>query len=581
MLLSPARSSSPTSSRSSPRGALRAIPAALALLLLCAAAPVRTERGLVASANALASAAGAEVLRRGGNAVDAVVATAYALSVVEPYSAGIGGGGFLLYREAKTQKTWVIDYREVAPKGASRDMYLRDGKADPTLSLEGYLAVGVPGMVPGLAEAQAKLGKKKLAEVLEGAIDLAERGFRVDPSFYDDSVGRLDLLKKDPEASRVFLKSGAPIPVGELLVQRDLARTLRALKQEGPRLFTHGRVAQAIARASKQHGGVLALEDLQNFKARWREPLVGRYRGHEVITMPPPSSGGTHLLQILGLLEIDRVKRGRQNDWRDWDDLHVLIESMRLAYADRAVYLGDPAFVKVPLEALLSPAYLERRYAEINLKKARPVAEIQAGKVGSGRPEPADTTHISVIDAEGNAASLTQSVNYGFGAGVIAPGTGVLLNNEMDDFSAAPGTPNAYGLIGGEANSIAPGKIPLSSMTPTIVTKDGKVRLVIGAPGGSTIITTVLQVILHVVDHRMTIERAITQPRIHHQWQPDLLRVENGALDRPTRRALKTKGHQLKVARDSWGNATGIEVLESGTRVGYADPRGIGAAVAE
>lgn len=534
------------------------------------------------SAHPDASAAGAEILRKGGNAIDAIVATAYALSVVEPYSAGIGGGGFLLYREAATGKVSVLDYREVAPEKASRDMYVREGKVDPKLSLEGMLAVAVPGMVPGLAEAQNKLGKKKLSEVLDGAIDLAERGFRVDPEFYDSTVERLDMLVANKEAARVFLKNGKPYQVSEFLYQRDLAKTLRRLKKEGPKLFTHGAVAQAIARESKKLGGVLELSDLQSFAPRWRDPLVGKYRGHEVYTMPPPSSGGVHLLQILGLLEIDRQRRGRQNDWREWDDLHVVIESMRLAYADRAVYMGDPAFSDVPVKTLLSPEYLGKRYALIDPKKARPVEQIKAGEIAlAPRKEPNHTTHISVLDAEGNAAVITQTVNYGFGAGVVVPGTGVLLNNEMDDFSSAPGVPNAYGLVGGEANSIQPGKIPLSSMTPTIVLRDGKVRLLVGAPGGATIITSVLQVILHVVDHRMRVDRAVAQPRIHHQWLPDRLFVEPGALDRQTTRAMRTKGHKIDRSRESWGNATAIQIMEDGTRIGAADPRHVGAAVAE
>jgi gamma-glutamyltranspeptidase / glutathione hydrolase len=560
--------------------ALRFAAIAIAPLLL-AASPVESEKGVVASAHPWASAAGAEVLRRGGNAIDAAVATAYALAVVEPYSAGIGGGGFLVYREAASGKAYVLDYREVAPKKAHRDMYLREGKVDPKLSLEGMLAVAIPGMVPGLAEAQAKLGKKKLSEVLDAAIDLAEKGFRVDPEFHDASVTRLELLKSNREAARVFLKDGRAYQVGEVLVQKDLAKTLRRLKQEGPRLFTHGGVAQAIAKESQKLGGAISIEDLSSYKPRWREPLIGRYQGHEVITMPPPSSGGTHLLQILGLLEIDRRTRGRVSDWRDWDDLEVLIESMRLAYADRAEYMGDPAFVDVPVNALLAEEYLKRRYALIDPRRARPIQEIGAGKVPVAAPkEQQHTTHLSVIDAEGNAVSLTQTNNYGFGSGVVVPGTGVLLNDEMDDFSAAPGTPNAYGLVGGEANSIQPGKIPLSSMTPTIVVKDGKVRLVVGAPGGATIITTVLQVILHVVDHRMSVDRAVAEPRLHHQWLPDQLRLEPGALDRPTRRAMRTKGYKLKKT-PAWGNATAIEVRRDGTRVGAADPRGFGAAVAE
>lgn len=538
------------------------------------------KRGVVASANPLASAAGVAALRSGGNAVDAIVATAFALSVIEPYSAGVGGGGFLIYREAKTGAISVVDYREVAPKAAHRDMYLRDGKADPRLSLDGWTAVAVPAMVPGLAEAQQKLGKKKLAEVLPLAIELAEKGYRVDPHFHEDTEARLEALKKDPEAAAVFLRGGLPIAVGELLIQKDLARTLKDLAREGPSLFTTGRVAQAMARQSQKRGGALTLEDLRAAKARWRSPLIGSYQGYEVITMPPPSSGGTHLLQILKLLEIDRATRGRVDDPRDWDDLHFLIESMRLAYADRAEYMGDPAFTDIPLERLLAPDYLKARYALLDRKRAIP--ELKAGTIPrKPTPEPTETTHISVIDAEGNAASLTQTINYAFGACVVVPGTGVLMNDEMDDFSAQPGVANAYGLVGGEANSIQPGKIPLSSMTPTILVKDGKARLAIGAPGGPTIITTVLQVILHLVDHKMSLARAIAAPRIHQQWMPEATRVEAGALDTAGLKALKAYGHKLKISEEGWGNASGVWVDDEGLRHGAADPRGVGAAVAE
>lgn len=558
----------------------RAALAAALWLVLCGFGEDEGRRGLVSSASALASAAGVAVLDRGGNAVDAAVATAFALAVVEPYSAGVGGGGFMLFRDAATGRTVVIDYREVAPKKAHRDMYVVDGKVDPKLPLEGWTAVAVPGMVPGLAEAQARHGKLKLADVLTEAIALAERGFHVDPRFARATRARLELLAKDPEAAKVFLDRGQPRRVGTLLVQKDLAQTLRSLGREGPRLFTHGRVAQAMAAASQRGGGALTLNDLQAFQARWREPLVGQYRGHEVLTMPPPSSGGTHLLQILGLLELDDAQRGRQRLGRTWNDTHVLVEAMRLAYADRAEYMGDPAFVDVPVARLLSPEYLRTRYALIH--PGRAMKSVEAGKVARApAPEHPETTHLCVVDADGSAVSLTQTVNYGFGAGVVVPGTGVLLNNEMDDFSSAPGVPNAYGLVGGEANSIQPGKIPLSSMTPTIVVREGKVRLVVGAPGGSTIITTTLQAILHVLDHGASPARAIALPRLHHQWMPDKLRVEEGALDPLALKALRAFGHDIVESPESWGNGTIIGVEADGLRRGAADPRGVGGAVAQ
>lgn len=549
-------------------------------------APVaRGRRGVVVSAHTEASRAGVEILDKGGNALDAAIATAYALAVVEPFSAGVGGGGFLLYFDAKRGRTTVVDYREVAPKKAHRDMYLVEGKVDPRLSLDGILAVAVPGMVPGLAEAHQRLGRLKHGPLLDPAIRLAERGFLVNPRFHVASVHRLEALRANPAAAAVFLKDGQPYPVGERLVQKELARSLREVKGQGPRVFTHGRVARAIAKESQRLGGLLALDDLQRFRARFREPLSGEYRGHTILTMPPPSSGGTHLLQMLGMLEIDRAARPERARGAEpsAEDRHLLFEVMRRAYADRAVFMGDPAFVEVPVQGLLATDYLKERYAGIDLQKATPSSAVSAGSPGGisapRLPKPAkdtpDTTHLTVIDAEGNVVALTQTVNLGFGAGVVVPGTGVLLNNEMDDFAAAPGVPNVFGLVGGEANAIAPGKIPLSSMTPTIVLKDGKVRLAAGAPGGSTIITTVLQIVLNVIDREMDVARAVAAPRVHMQWQPDEVRFEAGALTEAREAELTARGHKL-VRREPWGNATAIEVLADGTRVGAADPRGDG-----
>lgn len=532
------------------------------------------------SAHLDASRAGVAILDRGGNALDAAVATAYALAVVEPFSAGVGGGGFLLYFDAKTKKVSVVDYREVAPRAADRDMYVVDGEVDPKRSLDGILSVAVPGMVPGLAAAQKKFGKLDLADVLDPAIDLAAKGFLVSPRFHEASAYRLETLLSDPEATRVFLKDGLPYPVGERLVQADLAKALRSVKQKGASVFTHGWVAKQIAATSKKKGGRLTLEDLKSFRTRFREPLVGSYRGHTVYTMPPPSSGGTHLLQMLTMLDIDREKREKKSPA---DDRHALIEIMRRAYADRAVFMGDPAFVEIPLDGLLAKDYSVTRYGTIDWSKASSSKEITAGKpngiaapkVSSTPIESNDTTHLTVIDRWGNAVALTQTVNYGFGSGVVVPGTGVLLNDEMDDFSAKPGVPNVFGLVGGEANAIQPGKIPLSSMTPTIVVKDGAVRLAAGSPGGSTIITTVLQVILGVLDHGRTVAEAVAAPRIHMQWLPDVTRYEPGAISDADRAELERRGFVFE-SRAGWGNATAIEVLPDGTRVGAADPRGDG-----
>lgn len=505
--------------------------------------------------------------------MDAAVATAYALSVVEPFSAGLGGGGFLLYFDAKTKKVTVVDYREVAPKRAHRDMYLdKNGKVDPDRSLTGILAVAVPGMVPGLFEAQKKLGRLKLQEVLDPAIELAKDGFIVPPGFHDASSDRLEALQK--HNANVFLKDGQPYAVGDRLVQAELAKTLQALKKQGPRLFTHGRVAKAIARHSKKLGGLLTLDDLKRFKPRFREALWGAYRGYRVATMPPPSSGGTHLLQMLKMLELDRAKRQPSPT----QDVHVLMEIMRRAYADRATFMGDPKFVSIPLSGLLSESYLLQRYLTIKPFSASRSASIKAG--APAPHEPNDTTHLSVIDAEGNAVALTQTINYTFGSCVVVPGTGIVLNDEMDDFAAAPGAPNIYGLVGSEANSVQPGKIPLSSMTPTILIKDGKARLAVGSPGGSTIITTTLQVILNVLDKGMNVQDAVAAPRLHMQWLPDATLIEPDALPAQRKRALLNLGHRFKD-RSSWGNATAVWVDENGLRTGAADPRGDGAALAQ
>ena len=535
--------------------------------------------GMVATAHPEASQAAAEMLRSGGNAMDAAVVAAYVLSVVEPYSAGIGGGGFLLYREAKTGQTSVIDYREVAPKRAHRDMYIVDGKLDPRKPVEGIFAVAVPGMVPGLYDAQKKFGKKDLSDSLDAAIRIADSGFKVLPKFHRTSVYRQALLQSHPESAKIFLKDGEPYKVGEVVVQKDLAKTLRALKAEGPELFRSGWVAKAMVAESKRLGGLLQIEDLKNFQTRWRQPISVDYRGYKVETMPLPSSGGTHIVQLLQMLEIDRQTRGRKPHWLDENDIHILVESMRLAYADRAKHLGDPAFYNAPVKMLVSPGYVQKRYQSIDLGKAKRSTEVSAGR--QSKTEPNETTHLTIIDKDGNVASLTQTINYSWGSGVVASGTGILLNNEMDDFSAAPGAPNSFGLVGGDANSIQPGKIPLSSMSPTIVTKDGKVRLALGSPGGSTIITTVLQTLLHVIDYGLDIGSAINSPRIHHQWLPDELRLEEGALTDSIVKELGRRGHKIKHYSGYWGDATGIEILEDGTKRGAADARGDGVVVAE
>ncbi|MCY7391414.1 MAG: gamma-glutamyltransferase, partial [Leptolyngbyaceae cyanobacterium CAN_BIN12] len=466
----------------------------------------RAKQGMIVSANPLASQAGLAMLQQGGNAVDAAVATTFAISVVEPYSAGIGGGGFLLLRVGKTGEVKALDFRERAPLAATAKMYLdASGKARPQASTEGYLAVGVPGTVAGLAEVHRQYGKLPWKTVVQPAIVLAKKGFVVTPKL-SAAIARSPTLQTNPAIRQIFLPQGKPPEIGETLIQTDLAKTLSAIAQD-PRSFYTGSIATAIAQDMATNGGIITQQDLQQYRPIWRAPVCGNFqfaRTARVCSMPPPSSGGVHLLQMLNLLSGTIGGASLKTlGWHHPDALHWMVESMRIAYADRAQFLGDPDFVKVPVAALISPAYAEKRRVEIDLGKARSSNEVKPAdpallKRLSGK-ESADTSHLSVVDQTGNAVSLTFTINLGFGAQVVAAGTGIVLNNEMDDFAIAPNTPYAFGLVGGTANAIAPRKTPLSSMTPTIVTENGQIRLVAGAPGGSTIITTVLQIVLNVL----------------------------------------------------------------------------------
>ncbi|MEG4324765.1 gamma-glutamyltransferase [Microcoleus sp. herbarium5] len=538
----------------------------------------RSKQGMAVSAHPLASAAGLAVLQQGGNAVDAAAATALAISVVEPFSAGIGGGGFLLLRRAETGTVQTLDFRERAPKRAARDMYLdKQGKVRPRASRDGHLAAGIPGTVAGLYTVHREYGKLPWAAVVAPAIALAENGFPVSSRFTTATGRREDVFKKNRAAREVFTRGGILYQPGELLVQRDLARTLRQIAQN-PQSFYTGDIARAIAADMAKNGGLITLEDLKNYTPIWRNPVCGNFRTYEICAMSPPSSGGVHLLQILNILGDSDLKRlGRQSP----DTLHLLAESMRIAYADRAEYLGDPDFVSVPVKALTSSNYAKLRRSQIQMSKATPSSEVKAVNAETLNRllwESPETTHLTVVDKERNVVSLTFTVNGGFGAGVVAAGTGILLNNEMDDFAAAPGVPNlSSGLVGGEANSIAPGKTPLSSMTPVIVTENGKFRLAAGAPGGSTIITTVLQIVLNVLVYDMNVGDAVSAPRVHHQWQPDRLMVEQGGFETATLSELRRRGHQI-VERDGWGNANAIVLTADGWLEGAADRRGEGEA---
>ncbi|MFM7366807.1 MAG: gamma-glutamyltransferase [Sphaerospermopsis kisseleviana] len=540
--------------------------------------PVKSKNGMVTSANPLASEAGLSILKKGGNAVDAAVATTFAISVVEPFSAGIGGGGFLLFHSQKTGEIKALDFRERAPIKATKNMYLdADGKVIPGASTNGYLAVATPGTVAGMYEVHRRYGKLPWQEVVQPSIALAKNGFIISNRVSWLSLSRFQDRKpkilNNLAASKIFTRNGEYYQPGERLIQSDLAKTLTEIS-ENPQSFYTGKIAKLIVDDMAKNGGLITLEDLKQYQPIWRVPICGNFRKARVCSMPPPSSGGVHLLQMLNIIgDTDLKSLG----WNHPDAIHLMVESMKIAYSDRAKYLGDPDFVQVPVSELISKNYAQKRRQQINMKKAIPSTEIKPGLKTTTIPEKTETSHLNVVDAERNAVSLTFTINLGFGAGIVTPGTGIVLNNEMDDFAAAPGVPNAFGLVGNEANSIAPRKTPLSSMTPTIVTENNRLRLVVGSPGGSTIITQVLQIILNVLEYKMDVGAVVSVPRIHHQWLPDELRVETWGLDALTLQNLRRRGHKIKETAP-WGNANAISVTENNTLEAAADPRGEGAA---
>lgn len=541
-------------------------------------AQLRQDRGfhgMVASASSIASQVGADTLKLGGNAIDAACAVGFALAVVYPAAGNIGGGGFMLIRLADGRTT-AIDYRETAPAAAQHNMYLDSkGAVIPSLSLVGYRAAGVPGTVYGLGLAQRKYGKLKWEQVVEPARKLAAEGFPVSEALAE-SLRSSKNLARFPESRRIFQNGGKFYKPGEIFKQPELAVTLARIQAKGPSEFYTGETASKLADAMKQNGGLITIEDLKAYKAVERDPLHGSYKGCDVYTMPPPSSGGAALLEMLNTLSRhDLAASGYASSRTD----HLIIETMRRAFADRAEFMGDPDFVRVPTKGIVSTSYAAEIDRSIDLEHATP-----SSAIGHGKPQPyesQETTHFSVVDAEGNAASNTYTLNMGFGSCATVTGAGFLLNDEMDDFTSKPGVPNGFGLIQGEANSIAPRKRPLSSMTPTILTKNGKLYLVIGSPGGPTIINTVLQVIVNVVDHHMDLPRAIAAPRLHHQWLPDLAEFEPYAISEDVRTKLESMGHKLTPPRSTnrWGDAEGILIdPTSGERIGASDPRSADAA---
>ncbi|MCJ7503674.1 MAG: gamma-glutamyltransferase [Acidobacteriia bacterium] len=532
--------------------------------------PVAARHGMVVASEPLAAEAGLEILRAGGNAVDAAVAVGFALAVTYPQAGNIGGGGFLLIRLVDGEAV-VVDYREEAPAAASRDMFLdARGELIPEATTIGARAAGVPGTIAGLALAHRKYGKLPWARVLRPAIRLAEQGFPVSYGLGESLREHRDLLSVYAETRRIFLRDGRLYEPGELFRQPDLARTLRQIAAGGPKAFYRGRIARAIAATMGKHRGVLNRADLRQYQAKIRQPLRGTFRGHDILTVPLPSSGGVGLLEMLNVLE--PMDLGTPNSFQS---IHWIAETMRRAYADRAAYLGDADYVPVPVRGLISRKYAAELREEILQAKA--VAPVLAGKPAEF--ESAETTHFSVVDAQGNAVANTYTLNGSYGSGVTVEGAGFLLNNQMDDFAAKPGEPNMSGLVQGEANAIRPRKRPLSSMTPTIVLQNGQVRLILGSPGGGTIINTVLQVLLNVLVFQMNIRQAVTAPRFHHQWMPDQLTLERWGFSADTIQKLQEFGYKLDF-QDQIGACEAIEIdPKTGWRFGAADPRGNGKAV--
>ncbi len=534
-----------------------------------AAQPVRARHGMVVTRERHATEAGLKVLESGGNAIDAAVAVGFALAVTHSSAGNIGGGGFMLIRLADGRTTF-LDFRERAPGAASRNMYLdAAGKATQD-SIIGYRASGVPGSVSGFEYASRKYGKKPWADLVRPAVELAAKGFPLSYAQAQSLHGAARNLSRFPESNRIFLRGGKFYEPGETFVQPDLGRTLDRIMRLGAKDFYEGETARLLARDMQEHGGLITLEDLKAYRTIERKPMTGTYRGYEIVTSPPPSSGGVGILEMLGMLDGTGYEKAGAGSAAS---VHYMAEAMRRYFADRSEHLGDPDFVKVPLSSLLDPAYIAKRRASIDPERATPSSEIHAAKFAGH--ESNETTHFSVADADGNIAIVTYTLNGGYGSKVTAQGLGFLLNNEMDDFAPKPGEANMYGLIQGEANAIQPHKTPLSSMTPTIVLKDGKPFLALGSPGGPTIINTVLEVMVNVLDFGMNLQDAVNWPRFHHQWLPDVLSMEPG-YSPDTIAILEKRGYTVRRI-NAQGECAAIR-FENGRLEGAADPRTEGTA---
>ena len=530
--------------------------------------PIYGAAGMVASQTLYASQAGADVLAAGGNAVDAAIAVSFSLAVTLPRAGNIGGGGFMLIHDAATGENTSIDYREMAPLGATRDMYLDEvGDVDRNRAMLSHLSAGVPGTVAGLYHAHQQHGRLPWKRLLESAIAQARHGVRVSFDLAEMLKSRQSRMCQNAATCGYFYKDGGePYAAGELLIQSDLADTLERIANDGPDGFYKGKTAELIAEEMMRGGGLVDAESLAAYRAVDRKPVTGTYRGYEVVTMSPPSSGGIHVLQMLNILEHFPVAEFGAGGA---DSIHLLAEVARLAYADRSEHLGDPDYYDVPVEWLTSKEYGEELAATIDMRQARKSTDVAPGV--APHPESPDTTHFSVIDADGNIVATTTTLNFSFGSAISVSGAGFLLNNEMDDFVSKPGVPNAYGLLGGEANAIAAGKRPLSSMTPTIVFADGKPWFATGSPGGSRIITSVLQMIVNVIDHGMNLAEAVNAPRMHHQWFPDVLQLESG-FSPDTVELLRARGHEIQDSRSSMGSVQAVGIRDGVFR-GASDPR--------
>lgn len=525
------------------------------------------KNGMVVSANEIASQVGVNILKKGGNAVDAAVAVQFALAVVHPNAGNLGGGGFMVYRSAKGE-TNTLDFREKAAGGASRDMYL-DAAGNPIVdkSLYGQLASGVPGSVAGMAEAHQKYGRLKWEDLVAPAVALAADGFKISARQARELNGMKTRFKKLNPLGTALVKETVWAE-GDVLTQQELGNTLKHIKEEGRNGFYEGAVADSIVAEMKRGNGIITKQDLKDYKAVWRKPVLGTYRGYDIITMPPSSSGGIALVQLLKSVEPYPLSRwGFNAD----STVQVMVEAERRVYADRASHLGDPDFYPVPQQQLIENTYIKNRMATFNWQKASTSAEISAGEIAPAEHE--ETTHFSIVDRDGNAVSITTTLNGSYGAGVVVKGAGFLLNNEMDDFSVKPGAPNMYGLVGGEANAIAPNKRMLSCMTPTILAKDGELFMVVGTPGGSTIITSVFQTIVNVIDFNQSMQTAVNSKKFHHQWLPDQIDIEPKALDSLTIEKLKAKGYKI-TPRGPIGRVDAILKTKWGYYQGGADPRG-------